>query len=106
MFLHSDIATNGDTDILQEIYSANTQPFSYITYQCTAPELYSKELNTNQANVFHFSLTNEKNQIMNLHGVDMQITLALYKKDATNELIQNYIKYKVNSDNSSSEPRS
>jgi hypothetical protein len=98
MFLHSDIASNGDNDILQEIYSNNTIPFSYITYQCTAPELYSKELNTNQANVFHFSLTNEKNQLMNLHGVDMQITLALYKKDDTNELIRQYIKYKVHSE--------
>jgi len=98
LFLHSDIATNGDSDILQEIYTANSIPFSYITYQCTAPDLYSKELNTSQSNKFHFTLTNEKNQILNLHGVDMQITLALYKSDRTNELIQRYIRYKVHSE--------
>lgn len=98
LFLHSDIATNGDSDILQEIYTANSIPFSYITYQCTAPDLYSKELNTSRSNKFHFALTNEKNQILNLHGVDMQITLALYKSDRTNELIQRYIKYKVHSE--------
>ena len=98
LFLHSDIATNGDSDILQEIYTANSIPFSYITYQCTAPDLYSKELNTSQSNKFNFTLTNEKNQILNLHGVDMQITLALFKSDRNNELIQRYIKYKVHSE--------
>ncbi len=98
LFLHSDIATNGDSDILQEIYTANSIPFSFITYQCTAPDLYSKELNTNQSDKFHFTLTNEKNQILNLHGVDMQITLALYKSDRTNELIERYIRYKVHSE--------
>lgn len=98
LFIHSDIATNGDSDVLQEIYTSNSIPLSFIAYQCTAPDLYSKELNTNHSDKFHFTLTNEKNQILNLHGVDMQITLALYKSDRTNELIQRYIRYKVSSD--------
>ena len=96
LYLHSDIASNGDSDILQEIYTANSVPFSYVTYQCTAPELYSKALNTSQSDKFQFTLTNEKNQILNLNGVDMQITLALYQSDKTNDLIQRYIKFKTN----------
>ena len=95
MFIHSNLADNGDTDILQEIYAGNTENLAYITYQCTAPELYSKTLQTNRSNTFYFSLTNEKNQLLNLHGVDMLLTVALYKKDDTNELIRRYIKYKV-----------
>ena len=98
MFIHSDIASNGDSDVLQEIFAGNTESLSYITYQCSTPDLYSKTLQTNQSNTFHFSLTNEKKQLLNLHGVDMQLTLCLYKRDDTNELIRKYIKYKVHSE--------
>jgi hypothetical protein len=97
LFIHSDIADNGDSDVLQEIYAGNTQSLSYITYQCTAPEMYSKTLQTNQSSIFRFSLTNEKKQLLNLHGVDMQLTVCLYKKDDTNELIRKYIQYRVQS---------
>jgi hypothetical protein len=98
LFIHSDIADNGDSDVLQEIYAGNTQSLSYITYQCSTPEMYSKALQTNQSSLFRFSLTNEKQQVLNLHGVDMQLTLCMYKKDDTNELIRKYIQYKVHSD--------
>ena len=72
--------------------------FENPVYQCTAPELYSKALKTNQSNTFRFSLTNEKNQLLNLLGVDMLLTLCLYKRDDTNELIRRYIKYKAAGD--------
>jgi len=103
LFIHSDIANSGDSDVLQEIYAGNTQTLSYITYQCTTPELYSKALQTNQSNTFNFSLTNEKKQLMNLNGVDMQLTVCLYQKDNINELIRKYIKYKVQSDSEPTE---
>jgi hypothetical protein len=98
LFIHSDISDNGDSDVLQEIYAGNTQSLSYITYQCSTPDLYSKALQTNQSSVFRFSLTNEKKQLLNLHGVNMQLTICLYKKDDTNELIRKYIQYKVQSE--------
>ena len=98
LFIHSDIADNGDSDVLQEIYTNNTPTLAVISYQCTAPEYYSKVLQSNQSNTFNFSLTNEKKQLMNLNGVDMQLTLCLYKKDNTNDLVRKYIKYRVHAD--------
>ena len=95
LFIHSDIADSGDSDVLQEIYAGNTETLSYITYQCTAPELYSKALQTRQSSVFSFSLTNEKKQLMNLNGVDMQLTICLYKKDNTSLMMREYMQYKV-----------
>ena len=80
-----------------------THRLSYITYQCTAPELDSKALQTNQSNTFNFSLTNEKKQLMNLNGVDMQLTICLYKKDNINELIRKYIQYRVHSESEPAE---
>lgn len=97
-FIHSDIADNGDSDVLQEIYSGNTPFMSYINYQCTAPEMYSKAIHFRQSSVFHFSLTNEKNQPMNLNGVNMQLTLCLYRKDNTNEMLREYMKFKLHAD--------
>jgi hypothetical protein len=98
LFIHSNIADSGDSDVLQEIYAGNTQTLSYITYQCTESEMYSKELQNNQSNTFQFSLTNEKKQLMNLNGVDMQLTICLYKRDNTNDLIKKYIQYRVSSE--------
>jgi hypothetical protein len=98
IFIHSDIADNGDSDVLQEIYSGNTPTLAVITYQCSAPEYYSKALQSRQSNTFNFSITNEKKQLMNLNGVDVQLTLCLYKKDDTNDLVRKYIKYKVHTE--------
>jgi hypothetical protein len=95
LFLHSDISDHGDTDVLQEIYTSNTQNLYYVTYQCTCPELYSKVLKTKSSNTFRFTLKNEKSQILNLRGVDMLITLCLYKRDNTHDFIRNYIKFKM-----------
>jgi hypothetical protein len=99
MFLHSNIADSGsNSDVLQEFFGNNTEFLSYVSYQCSAPELYSKALRTDKSNLFDFSLTNEKGQLLDLHGVDMMITICLYKHDRTNELVQQYIKYKVGSE--------
>lgn len=100
LFIHSDIADNGDSDVLQEIYGGNTTSLSYITYQCNTPEMYSKVFHNTKSNIFHFSLTNEKKQLLNLHGVDMQLTLCLYKRDNTNEWVRKYLKYKADSESS------
>ncbi len=98
LYIHSNIANDGATDVLQEIFTTNSDSLSYIAWQCLTPEMYSKPLQTNQANVFQFSLTNEKREILNLNGVNMQITLCLFKEDDTNDLIQKYIKYRVHSE--------
>lgn len=97
-FIHSDIADNGDSNVLQEIYGGNTPFMSYITYQCTAPDMYSKAIHYKQSSIFNFSLQNEKRQPLNLNGVNMQLTLCLYRKDETSELIRNYIQYRVHTD--------
>lgn len=98
VFIHSDIADSGDSDVLQEIYSNNAITLSRITYLCQVPELYSKMLRTNKANIFTFSLTNEKGQLLNLNGVDMELTLCLYKRDSTPDKIRQYIHYRAASE--------
>jgi hypothetical protein len=94
VFIHSDIAED-DSSVLQEIYGNNTPFLGYMTYQCTAPDKYSKPLRSGVSNTYSFSLTNEKNRLLNLHGVDMQLTLCIYKHDPINDQLREYVKYKV-----------
>ena len=98
LFLHSNIADNGDSDVLQEFFGGASTALSYLVYQCSAPAMYSKALQTSQSNTFNFSLTNEKKQLMNLKGVNMQLTICVYRQDPTYEMIRNYIKFRVQND--------
>jgi hypothetical protein len=92
LYIHSNISNSGDSDVLQEIYTANSVTMGFITYQCTAPDLYSKQLVDSQSNTFQFSITNKKQQLMQLRGADIQLTLCLYRKDDTPELLNKYFK--------------
>lgn len=90
VFIHSDIANNGQNDMLQEIYSDNTVPFSNIVYKCTSVEGYSKKLTTRDNNVFKFNLTDKHGHTLNFHGQDVLITLILYRKD---DLMMQFLRY-------------
>jgi hypothetical protein len=93
IIINSDIT--GESGVLAVVYSNNTPSLGYITYNCQHPELYSKPLHTKLSSVFRFSITNERKQPLNLHGVDMMLTIALYRKDDVNEIIKKYIEYKI-----------
>lgn len=95
LYLHSDISSNGKDDILNEIFINNSPDYSSIKYQCPDVEAYSKELQTNSSNTYSFWLTNEDNIMMDLNGLNIVLTLMVYKKENINDMIKNYIKYKL-----------
>lgn len=95
IYIHSDICES-DTDILQEIYSNNTVPYSQITYQLTTTvDAYSKKLRTTSSNLFSFYLTDEENNELNTNGQHVLITLLLYKKDDFTDIFKKYITWNV-----------
>jgi hypothetical protein len=94
LYLHSDMVI-GDSDILQEIYSNNTVPFSIITYSCANIESYSKPLATTDTNSFRFTLTNELDQIMELNNQNMLLTVMLYKKNNVDSIFKRFIEYSL-----------
>jgi hypothetical protein len=75
LYLHSDIASNGKDDILNEIFIGSSPDYSSIKYQCVDVDAYSKELQTNSSNIYRFWLTNEDDVIMNLNGLNIVLTL-------------------------------
>ena len=90
LFIHSDIANNGQNDILQEIYSDNSIPFSNIVHKCTDIEAYSKKLTTTESDKFRFNITNRHGRAINFNGQDVLITLMVYRRD---DLMTQYLKY-------------
>lgn len=96
LFIHSDICDNaGNDDVLQEIYNNNASQFSNVTFQNSAPEAYSKKIKTTNSSTFRFNLCDELGRNLDLHGLNMLITLLVYKKDDISSILRNYIKYSV-----------
>lgn len=94
LYIHSDICTNGVDDILQEVFSS-APDFSSIKYQCVDAQAYSKKVNTNNHNVYRFMLTDEDGRPINLNGLNMVLTILVYKVEDTFQAIKGYIKYRL-----------
>ena len=87
LFLHSNIVEDSSS-VLQEIYSDNSVPFSNLVYNCQFPAMYSKKLKNDTSTLFQFSLTDERNRILDLNGHDILITLLLYRKENLTNLFK------------------
>ena len=92
LLIHSDIIDGGSTNILQEIYSNNSQINGNIVYQSTDALTYAKPLKTARHNVANFYLSDVNAQRINLNGQDMNLTLMFYESSKTSKIIENFIK--------------
>ena len=94
LFLHSDMVDD-ETDILQELYSDNTVPYSNHVYNCQNVDMYSKKLRSRNDNIFFFALEDEHGVVINLNGQSILLTLLLYKKDDFNAVFKKYVKCSI-----------
>ena len=85
-------------DILQEIYQANTVPGTNITYICPDPLAYSKKLSSSKLRLASFSLTDEFDNPVFLNGLDIVMTIMVYKEPKWPTMVENYIKYLMTKD--------
>lgn len=95
LYIHSDLISNGEDNILQEIYANGDPSYSSINYQCTAIEAYGKVISTKGSNIYNFYLTNEDDQAIDLNGLNLNITLLLYKQNDIYDLMKLYLKYLI-----------
>ena len=89
LFIHSDIASNGVDSVLQELYSASTVTFGNVIYNNPDPISNSKQLTTQNNNVYHFSLTDESSELIELNGLNIVFTLMVFTIDDVYKLIRN-----------------
>ncbi len=92
LFLHSDLCSNGNDDVLQEIFGVDNATFSNIIYQCKEIDPYAKTITTNGNNTYHFKLTDEDGNSIDTNGSNIVFTLMLFKKQTVLSLLNNVLK--------------
>lgn len=92
LFIHSDLSNNGIDDVLQEILGVDSPSYGNIVYICPSVEAYEKKLSTNNNNVYHFKLTDEDDNLLDLNGQNIVISLLFFKKQNVYEMIKKMIK--------------
>jgi hypothetical protein len=75
LYIHSDIVTGEGDDVLQEVYTAGVPDNGLINYKCLDWQIMSKPTVAKKGNVFRFALTDENARVMNLNGLDWNMTL-------------------------------
>jgi len=95
LYIHSDICVNdgndnNTNDVLQIVYASSSNNFSNILYTCYDTEANSKNLRSQDGNLYNFSITNENNHPMNLNGLNITFTLMIYKKDDSMKMLTNF----------------
>ena len=93
LFVHSNLASNSEDDILIELFASGNPDLSNINLTNGDLEEHSKEFIGSQSNSFHFYITDEYRQGLNLNGVNMLITLCFYEKNTIDNLMTGFIKY-------------
>ncbi len=92
IFLHSDIATDGNGNVLQEILGVQNTDYSNIIWTCPDVEAYAKKMANNKNSIYNFYLTDEDGVEIDLNGQNIIFTLMLFKKDPVNEVIKQFLK--------------
>lgn len=93
IYFHSNICSNKNDDVLQEIYAAGVASYGNILFQQFDVESNSKDFVTNSNNTFHFYITDENNTILNMNGQNITFTIMLFKRNNVWNLLNGFIKY-------------
>ena len=95
IFLHSNLADNGgQDDIMLELFASGNADLSNINFENNGNlQEHSKILKDNQSNSFHFYLTDEFRQKINLNGINVLLTICFYEENNIDSLMTGFIKY-------------
>lgn len=98
LYVCSDICTvaDGKNAVLQEVFAnADSETFSNIKFTCPDVQAYSKKFNSG-SDIYRFTLTDENFRPINLNGLNIVISLVLYKnQDSWMKIITDYIKLRA-----------
>ena len=104
LLIHSDIVgLSSSTNVLQEIYSNNSQVNGNVVYQSTDSLAYAKPLALVGRNVISIYLSDVNGVKIDLNGQDMNITLLLFKRSKTFEIIEQFLKLTLQQSTTSGE---
>ncbi len=95
LYIHSDICTNSNDNILQEIFATSTADYGSVVFQQQCVDGYSKDMTSNSNNVYHFYLSDENSRAIDLNGQNLTFTMLLYKKNNIYEMVKQFLKLKT-----------
>jgi hypothetical protein len=98
IYFHSNICSNKNNDILQNIYTASVALYGNILFQQFDTESNSKDFVTNASNIFHFYITDENDTILNItilniNGQNITFSVMLFKRNTIWSMLTGLIKY-------------
>lgn len=92
LYLRSDLATNREDNILQEIFCSDVAPYDSIVYKCIDKEACAKSLNGNSHATAKFYLTDEDGTPISLNGQNMLFSIMFFKKESWSDYVKRAIK--------------
>lgn len=96
LYIHSDmIGGQQDSNVLADIYSNNAQPYTYLTYVNQNYLQNSRQLSTNDTNIFNFTIMTIDDKVIDLNGHEVSFTLLAYRKDTMSKRFKEYLKLKL-----------
>jgi len=94
IFIHSSLVDNGSDNILQDISAVDNPAFANITWVCPNIETFSKNI-TKADRVASFRITDELDSEIDTNGLNIVMTLILFKSEDITKLLRSYIKYNI-----------
>lgn len=102
LYIYSDIVvSNNEQNILCDLYSPNTAPYSYITFVNPNFIQTSRQLSTNNSNTFRFSIMTAEGDNIDLNGNHCDFTILLYRKDTVNKRMKQLLQLIIANPNNS-----
>lgn len=92
LYLHCSMVSNGSDNVLREIYTSGNSDYSSINLQVTDVAAFSKDLTHNTSNLFNFYLTDEDDNIINLNGLNINMTLMVYEASTVSQTMMNFVR--------------
>lgn len=95
IFINSNMVVGSPNQfgILQEVNVAPSPTYSSVTYQCTAPEYYAKDISKTTSSTYSFSLSDVHNFPINLNGLPFSFTLLFFEQNTMSEKLKSFMKY-------------
>lgn len=90
LFIHSSLVNNNQDDVLQEFYNSNSIPFSILTWLNPDPLAFSKPLVKGLQKNISFSITDEDGKPIFMNGLNIMLSICLYKSNNINSKIEKF----------------
>lgn len=77
IYIRSDLCGGSADDIIQEVHTSGID-FDYTTFENTNPTMFSRRLSSHHHSSYRFRLTNDRNEILDLNGLNWTITVCSF----------------------------